>query len=296
MENKTSKKKFYMHKISNLLNIQKIVTIHYQALPQNYVSHEEAHDFWEIIYADKDDITVVTGESSVAVSQGELFFIKPNEPHFVESQNKRSNIFIISFSCHSESMSFFADKKYSVPEQHRVLLEIIMSEAKETFIIPDFDPDLNELKLKENPNLGGEQMIKNTLESLLIYLLRIANNQKASQEFFVSKINSSMELQDEILRILSNKVYGKLRLQDLCAELHYGKTRLCTFFRDKTGMSIYEAYQKLKTDEAKKLIRQNVSFVQIADKLCYDSVSSFNSSFKKQTGLTPGEYKNSIKK
>ena len=296
MENKTRKKKFYMHKISNLLNIQKIVTIHYQALPQDYVSHEEAHDFWEIIYADKDDITVVTGENATVVSQGELLFIKPNEPHFVESKNKRANIFIISFSCHSESMSFFADKKYSVPEQHRVLLEIIMSEAKETFIIPDFDPDLNELKLKEKPNLGGEQMIKNTLESLLIYLLRLANNQKASQEFFVSKINSSTELQDEILRILSNKVYGKLRLQDLCSELHYGKTRLCTFFRDKTGMSIYEAYQKLKTDEAKKLIRQNVSFVQIADRLCYDSVSSFNSSFKKQTGMTPGEYKTSIKK
>ena len=135
MESKTRKKKFYMHKISNLLNIQKIVTIHYQALPQDYVSHEEAHDFWEIIYADKDDITVVTGENATVVSQGELLFIKPNEPHFVESKNKRANIFIISFSCHSESMSFFADKKYSVPEQHRVLLEIIMSEAKETFIM-----------------------------------------------------------------------------------------------------------------------------------------------------------------
>ena len=294
MDNKPHAKKFYMHKISNLLNIQKIVTIHYQALNETYVSHQEAHDFWEIIYADKNDINIIINGEKELLHQGEIVFIKPNAEHFVEAAGKSTNIFIISFSCHSESMSFFCDKKYTVPEKHRALLQIIMSEARETFIIPDFDPDLNELKLREHPNLGGEQMIKNTLETLLIYLLRAANKQKSAQEFFVSKINSSTELQDEIVRILSANVYGKFRLQDLCAELHYSKTRLCTFFREETGMSIYETYQKLKTDEAKKLIRAGTPFVQISDKLCYDSVSSFNSSFKKQTGMTPGEYKESI--
>lgn len=294
MESKPRAKKFYMHKISNLLNIQKIVTIHYQALLPGYVSHEEAHDFWEIIYADKDDITVIMGERELVLSQGEIVFIPPNVPHFVKCEDRNTNIFIISFSCHSESMSFFSEKKYVVPEMHRSLLQLIMSEAKDTFIIPDFDPDLNALKLRENPNLGGEQMIKNALEMLLIHLLRFANNQKPTQEFFVSKINSSTELQDEIVRILSDKIYGKFRLQDLCTELHYGKTWLCTFFREKTGRSIYETYQKLKTDEAKKLIRNNISFAQIADKLCYDSVSSFNNSFKNNTGMTPGEYKASI--
>ena len=291
-----ARKKFYMHKISNLLNILKIVTIHYQALPQNYVSHEESHDFWEIIYADKDMVYTNLGGKHVAVSQGEMLFIKPNEPHFVESRDKSANIFIISFTCHSESMSFFADKKYPVPESYRSLLQIIMAEARETFIIPDFDPYLSGLKYKEKPNLGGEQIIKNSLETLLIYMLREANTQKTSQEFFVSKINSSGELQDEIVRILSENVYGKFRLQYLCSELHYGKTRLCTFFKDKTGQSIYETYQRLKTNEAKKLIRAGIAFTQIADRLCYDSVSSFNNSFKKQTGLTPGEYKESIKK
>ena len=289
-------KKFYMHKIANLLNIQKIVTIHYQALPQNYVSSKESHGFWEMIYADKDSVRVNVSGDYTEVSQGNVLFIKPNAPHFVESNEKKANIFVISFSCHSESMNFFADKKYPVPETHRSLLQTIMAEARETFLIPDFDPDMNELCLRENPNLGGEQIIKNSLEILLIYLLRIANNKRSSQEFFVSKINSSTELQDEIVRILSGKVYGKFCLQDLCTELHYGKTRLCTFFREKTGMSIYEAYTKLKLDEAKKLIRQNVPFAQISDKLCYDSVSSFNSAFKKQTGMTPGEYKESIKK
>ena len=56
MEKKSAAKKFYMHKISSLINIRKIVTIHYQELLPHYVYPEESHDFWEIIYADKDDI------------------------------------------------------------------------------------------------------------------------------------------------------------------------------------------------------------------------------------------------
>ncbi len=291
----TPTKKFYMHKISNLLNIQKIVTVHYQALEKNYTFPEEQHDFWEINYADKEDIFVVIDGEKLQLKQGEIVFIKPNQPHFVESGDKEPNLFIISFTCRSECMQFFRDKKYSVPEKYRYLLQNIMSEADGTFDLPEFDPNLNKLKLKENPNLGGEQIIKNSLETLLIYMLRTAQNRPTSQEFFVSKIAASSELQDEIVRILRLNIYGKFSLKDLSTTLHYGTTRLCTFFREKTGTSIYQTYLKLKIDEAKKLIRKNKSFSEIADLLCFDSISTFAFVFKKHVGMTPSEYRASIK-
>lgn len=295
MEQKFEQKKFYMHKISNLINVQKIVTIHYQALEKNYVFPGEQHDFWEINYADKENVFVGIDGKKLELKQGEILFIKPNQPHFVESGNKEPNLFIISFSCRSESMNFFADKKLSLPEKYRYLLQNIMSEAEDTFALPDFDPHLNELKLKDNPNLGGEQIIKNTLENLLIYLLRFSQNKRQTQEFFVSKIADSSELQDEIVRILNSKIYGKFQLSDLSNELHYGTTRLCTFFREKTGKSIYQTYLKLKLDEAKKLIRKNKSFAEISDLLCFDSISTFAFVFKKHVGMTPSEYRSSIK-
>ena len=293
METRT--KKFYMHKIANLLNVQKIVTIHYQALEAHYESHEELHDFWEIIYADKDDASVwIDGEKHI-VAQGEIIFIGPNCAHYVETENQEPNLFILSFVCRSPSMHYFHNKKIAVPNSYRYLLQNIMSEAIETFDLPDFDPNLNELRLKGDPNLGGEQLLKNALESLLIYLLRHSQNQRLTQEFFVSKIADSTELQDEIVRILKSKIYERFHLEDLCEELHYGTTQLCTFFRKKTGMTIYQTYLKLKIDEAKKLIRKNISFSDISDKLCFDSVSSFTCLFKKHVGMTPSEYKRSIK-
>lgn len=295
MHTEIQTKKFYMHKISNLLNIQKIVTIHYQALEKNYVFPEEKHDFWEINYADKETSYIGIDGKKIELKQGEIIFIKPNQPHFMESGDMEPNLFIISFACRSESMSFFADKKYRVPEHLRYLLQNIMSEAESTFDLPDFDPNLNELKLKDNPNLGGEQIIKNSLENLLIYLLRNAEKRSSQQEFFVSKIADSSELQDEIARILRSKVYDRFSLADLSNELHYGTTRLCTFFREKTGKTIYQTYLKLKIDEAKKLIRKHKSFAEITELLCFDSISTFAFVFKKHTGMTPSEYRNSIK-
>ena len=284
-----------MHKIANLLNVQKIVTIHYQALERNYISRQEKHDFWEIIYADKEDAAVWIEDKKYVLSRGEIIFIAPNLSHYVASEENEPNLFILSFLCKSPSMHYFCDKKIAVPETYRYLLQNIMSEALETFDLPDFDPNLNELTLRPDPNLGGEQLLKNALESLLIYLMRYTQNQQLTQEFFVSKIADSTELEDEIVRILKSKIYERFRLEDLCESLHYGTTQLCTFFRKKTGMTIYQTYLKLKIDEAKKLIRKNVAFAEIAVKLCFDSVSSFTCVFKKHVGMTPSEYKKSIK-
>ena len=294
MNEQTPQKKFYMHKIDNLLNVRKIVTIHYQALTKNYAAKEEWHDFWEIIYADKGDVSVWSDEKELCLRQGEICFISPNLPHYVQCGNSEPNIFIISFECRSESMRFFHGKKIAVPKTYMPLLQNIMSEALATFELPDFDPDLNRLQLKDHPNLGGEQMIKNSLELLLIYLLRKENDKNASQTFFISKISTSGELQDEIVRILRQNVYGRLRMRDLCDRLHYSQAKISVFFKEKTGASIYETYLRLKIDEAKKLIRKGVSFTETAEMLCFDSVSAFNKSFRKRTGMTPKQYRFSI--
>lgn len=296
MEKKKAATRFYMRKIDNLLNVQKIVTIHYQELEKNYAAKEEKHDFWEMIYADKGNTYVVTDGVFHLLKQGETYFIPPNLPHYVACLENEPNIFIISFSCRSESIRFFADRTVAVPANLSYLLENVLAEARETFVLPDFDPALKKLELRGKPNIGGEQVIKNSLELLMIYLLRHGENQASPQEFFVSKIASSSALQDEIVRYLSAHLYGAFSLDELCDEIHYGKTHLCTFFKKQTGKTIYQTYLKLKTDEAKRLIRKKISFSEIAERLGFDSLSHFNYVFKHYAGMTPGEYKKSIRR
>lgn len=294
MKKNSNKKVFYEHKIDSLLNVTKIVTIHYQELSRGYVSEGETHDFWEINYADKKSAIVIIDSQRHVINQGEMVVIPPNKFHYLECDDESSNIFIISFKCKADSMPLLSGKVINVADKYRFLLQNIMTEARESFIIPDFDPNLNKLERNSSTNIGGEQVIKNALELLLIYMLRQEKNFNSKEDFFLSKVSSSVELEDEIVKILSSKIYDTFDLNELCDSLHYGKTFLCTFFKKKTGRSIYATYLKLKVDEAKKLIRKKLSLTEIAEKLYFDSLSHLNYVFKKYAGMTPGEYKHSI--
>ncbi len=288
----TQNNRFYLRPLPTLISVQKIVTVHYQELARGYGSPEELHDFWELIYVDKREVSVIVDGKRHAIKQGETVFLPPNVPHHVESGAFEPNIFILSFVCRSKGMEYFEEKILSVPEQLRYLLENIMTEAESTFVIPDFDPALRKLELREPVNLGGEQIIKNTLELLLVYLLRTES--EAPQKFLLSKGGESAELQDEIVQILAESLYDEFSLDALCEKLHYGKTHLCTLFREKKGASIYATYLKMKISEARKLIRKGAAFSEIAELLHFDSLPHFNRIFKKQTGMTPNEYRMSI--
>lgn len=287
-------KKFYMYKISNLINVQKIVTIHYQELSKGYCANLEHHNFWELIYVDKNETVIEIDGEDYIVNRGEMFLISPNATHTVKTNDNEPNIFIISFDCRSESMALFKNKKITLNPKYHYLLQNIMQEATNTFIVPDFNPNLTKLSLQKNANLGGEQALKNSLELLLIYLLRDEVQVNEQKKYFVTKTNSISNLEFEIANHLSNNLYTKFSLEDLCDRLYYGKTFLCTFFKQKTGKTIHQTYLQFKIDEAKKLIRNGCSLQEISEKLCFDSPSHFNSTFKKYAKMTPNEYKLSI--
>lgn len=286
---------FYMYKVSTLLSISKIVTIHYQKLAKNYVFPEEKHNFWEMIYCDKNNIYVNCDMGKTLLKKGEVIFLSPNEIHSVECDKKiDANIFIVSFVCNSKTMGYFKNKHFVVPDKLRFLLASIMGEAKDTFKIPEFNPNLQKLELKPDPNIGGAQIITNNLEELLIKLIREETSKPTSSEIFISKIENSDAIEDEIIRVLEQNIYGKVCLDQISEELHYGKTTLCKTFRQRTGKSIINYYLELKIDESKKLIRENNSFSEIANLLRFDSLPHFTKTFKRITTMTPREYKNSI--
>ena len=278
--------KFYGRKITDLVAVQKIVTLHYQQLRAGYRSEVESHDFWELIYADRHGVIADMGGTEAAVAQGEAAFIQPNLPHFVICPED-SNIFIVSFACKSRAMEHFRGV-VPVPPSRRALLQAIMTEAYGTFDIPDFDPALRRLELLPEPSLGGEQAIKNMLELFLIYMLR--KETAHTERYFVSEFESSDDLEEAIVRYLSEHLYEPFSLGGLCGELHYGKTRLCTFFKERTGQTIYQTYLAMKTDEAKVLVRRGLSPSEVSEKLGYSSLSHFVSTFKKSVGCTPRAY------
>lgn len=74
----------------------------------------------------------------------------------------------------------------------------------------------------------------------------------------------------------------------LCITPNY----LSRIFHQKTGMTCVEYLTGIRLDEAKKLlIHTSLKNYDIAEKIGYASAHYFSSLFKKNTGLTPSEFR-----
>lgn len=77
--------------------------------------------------------------------------------------------------------------------------------------------------------------------------------------------------------------------RDLCLNKHY----LCKIFKEEVDETIVSFVNKLKIEEAKKLLlTSELSLSDISFELGYNNYSYFSNLFKKKTGLTPKQFRN----
>ncbi len=281
------------HKISNVISISKICTIHYYEFNKDYKFSGESHDFWEMVYVDKGEIVVTAGENDIRMKQGEIIFHCPGEYHNIQANGVTApNVFVISFECHSSSMLDFTGKYITLPKTLRSYISKIIYEANNTFTQPMARSENVRLERLENPFFGGEQLIRINLEALLIEILRLDNE----TIYFSSRETMNNHINAEIHTLLEQNIYNNITISDICAKINYGKTYLCTMFKSMNGYSIIEYYNMLKIAEAKKLIREkNYNFTEISNLLMFNNPHYFSQVFKKFCGMSPREYSNSVK-
>ena len=91
---------------------------------------------------------------------------------------------------------------------------------------------------------------------------------------------------------VQNHVEEKLDLRTVSSAVGYSPSWLSGKFRRETGKTLTDYIAERKTERAKDLLRAGETPVQeIAEQLHYSTASHFASVFRKQTGLTPREYR-----
>lgn len=266
-----------------LIRVQDLITIHYYEIDPDYRYPGERHSFWEMVYIDNGTIHAKNGEQDWSPSAGELLFHAPDVFHLAEGNGEdQGHIFIISFSSHSPAMEVFRDLKMVLPAELRSLISGIMMEASASY-----DMETNGLSPLPGAPKGGDQLIRNYLEQLLIMLYRHLSKEEAPQP---------ENLPGEIILYLNSRIYGTLSIAELCERMHYGKTYLSKLFQDKTGKSIMQYYRALKISEAKRLLREHpYTIAEVSALLCYDTPQYFSHAFKREVGYTPGQYRAKVR-
>lgn len=288
------KQKFVKTPLTTVINITKIISIHYFEFDKNFNFEGESHDFWEIVYIDKGKVEIKCDEETKILSQGEVIFHRPNEFHSIKAYDSSPNFFVITFDCNSLAMSFFEKKHIALGKSLKPFIESIIKEAESAYNIPPNQTAFEKLVKKDTALIGSEQLIKTYLEQLLIMLIRL-DTQKESTVFFPSKESLQHHLVQAIKDYVDENIEKNIMISDICRHIGYSKSYLSKVFHEQSGQTMTNYIIKRKISRAKVMIREGLyNFTEISEKLNFDTPQYFSRIFKKITNMTPSEFKKSL--
>lgn len=273
--------------LKKLFNVTEVVTILCYELSPSFSTEGEAHDFWEMLYVDRGQLSVRSGDERFEMCRGELLFHKPNDFHTVECDGERSaSIFIISFECRSPAMKSFIGKTFRIDEYETDIIRRLISECSGTFAVSEYP-----LVRLDNAIVGGSQLIRNYLEELMIYLLR-GESADADRP---KRAHADGSLAPKIESYLQAHVRGKVSLDEISRRFHYGKSTICDIFKRTYGETVIGYHTKLKIDSAKSLIfEKRMTISEIAEYLGFESPEYFSRTFKNVVGISPRAFRTSL--
>ena len=274
------------------VEVHQLYSVHYFEYTGTYAYPGERHDFWELLYVDKGAVQVTAGDRCFRLDQGRAVFHAPGEFHAFSAAGVAPDLVVIGFGCDSPAMELFRDRVAAIGGEERSLLGRIVAESAAAFSTPLNEPSVTQLRRREEPPFGSEQLVCAALEELLVRLVRRGRQPDALSR----RRTEDGGVLAQVMEYLEQRVGLPLTLEEICRDNLVGRSQLQKLFHARTGGGVMAWFGALKIQAAKRLIREGrLNFTQIAAQLGYQSVHYFSRRFRIATGMSPSEYGRSVK-
>ena len=274
-----------------------------------YAPHgrRRAHGIAHLVVAGESYIKIEGEPEARLLKTGDLIFFPRSAEHIISSEADCNNCgdtphignggaFTVAFSGSGGEKSldlFCARFEY---DEHAD----IMHDLPETVLIKMDHPSLqclvSMLQYESAHTLSGSRAIVNALSSVLLVLIVRAYLEQGGEAPLGGILNG---LRDKRLRQLIQTVVSRpedeWNIEKMTALANLSRAQLMRLFKQQTGISPHAFVNLIRLRQAAVLLRQTAdSVLSVALNVGFQSETHFGKAFKKQYGISPGQYRKHV--
>ncbi|MGO4107885.1 AraC family transcriptional regulator [Paenibacillus sp. YAF4_2] len=274
----------------------KIVAYYYKQWEDFHMGFHQ-HDWAEFMYVISGNCTVETNKDVIAMRKGDLIMLDAGVPHrLIVESGSPCRMLNVEFGFQPCEGIYPSMNQLST---HNPMFAKLMEQRLDTIVLRDYeDIQVNLRNLVFELDLGGEgaergrEMMTNLLMSQL--LVRVA------RLVAVESKNSAERQIHHYVRHATEYIHQyydtAILAKDIAAAVNLHPVYLQRIFKSNMDKTINEYLVDLRIEKAKMLLaRTDVPIIEIADHIGLNSRQYFSMLFKKMTGMSPAEYRNSKK-
>jgi len=267
----------YHHKVFEEaeIHIPALVLIGYDRLTEakRPVTSHVHRDCVEILVLFKGAESYETENGVYSIKGGEAFVTRKGERHgHKESQAISEYIWLhVNMSDRREFLGLAkqsADLAYSLLQNNRE--HVLSVNTKCTSLLREVFSSVEK----------GMHIYAQGLFVSFLYLLFSSNNKNESELYQLERVVSYM----------NERIYDNVSLEEICAGCGISLSGLKHKFKEFTGETPRAYINRMKIEEAKKLLKQGKNVMEVSMELSFNSSNYFSTVFKKHTRKTPKEY------
>ncbi|QGQ98686.1 AraC family transcriptional regulator [Paenibacillus psychroresistens] len=279
-------------------SINRYVYDNYDAL------HMHAHDFIEIVYVNRGKGIHVVHGSTIPVTEGDLFIINYDTPHCFYPYDRANSdglevyncMFLPAFIEHLQielpimrGITGLFLLKGLYPEETGYKADLILHESLKKDFVQLFQTMHKEYEAQQE---GYADILKMQLCELLIKTYRIHKDLYRDQPHPDAY---KLELIQKSIQYMRSNFSNPIQINELSQQALLSKSYFSSVFKKITGISVFDYLQKLRIEEACKLLVENTKTVtEISELVGYNDYRFFNKIFRKITGMTASAYRKSF--
>lgn len=250
------------------------------------------HEFDELVLVGKGKGLHFTETEEYQINVGDVFFIKPGEFHGYKNTEKLEIINVLYFP----ERTGLPLKNLRGNAGYRVLFELEPAMRKKEGLKSKLNLSLDELikarnlvkKIDDEQRNGspcGLFMATAYLMQLIGMLARLYEKIPDTQTLPLMRLGN-------LLSYLENNYREKITLDDLTDRFHISKSTLIRAFRKISGSTPLDYLLKTRIAKASEMLRNSdANVAEAAISSGFSDSNYFSRQFKKNTGLTPKEFK-----